>query len=198
MDCSPQVSLSMGLSRQEHWSGFQCPPLGDLPDSGIKPTSLMSPALIVRFFTRSATWEAPSDWQRGGAGSDLSGQLVVICDGSPRKLTYKGLERAVRVRGEPRGSPWEDPLPQRRGSPVRGPRPPPLRKETLKLAHCEQPRWAGPQPTHVSFPAPRAAPWSSRSQRHSRGKLRMKHSPFPRSAPTYPAHRHKRATKDTA
>ena len=104
----------------------------------------------------------------------------------------------MRVRGEPRGSPWEDPLPQRRGSPVRGPRPPALRKETLKLAHCEQPRWAGPQPTHVSFPAPRAAPWSSRSQRHSRGKLRMKHSPFPRSAPTYPAHRHKRATKDTA
>ena len=96
MDCSPPVSLSMGLSRQEHWSRFQCPPLGDLPDSGIKPTSLMSPALVVRFFTRSATWEAPSDWQRGGAGSDLSGQLVVICDGSPRKLTYKGLERGER------------------------------------------------------------------------------------------------------
>ena len=31
---------------------------GDLPDPGIKPTSLMSPALAGRFFTTSASWEA--------------------------------------------------------------------------------------------------------------------------------------------
>ena len=53
-----QASVSMGLSRQEYWSGLPCPPPGDLPDPGIKPTSLMSPALAGRFFTTSATWEA--------------------------------------------------------------------------------------------------------------------------------------------
>ena len=48
----------MGFSRQECWSGLPCPPSGDLPDSGIEPTSLMSPALAGGFFTTSATWEA--------------------------------------------------------------------------------------------------------------------------------------------
>ena len=53
-----QAPLSMGFSRQEYWSGLPCPPPGDLPDPGIKPESLMSPALEVGFFTTSATWEA--------------------------------------------------------------------------------------------------------------------------------------------
>ena len=39
-----QAPLSMGFSRQEHWSGLPCPPPGDLPDPGIKPVSLRSPA----------------------------------------------------------------------------------------------------------------------------------------------------------
>ena len=29
----------MGFSRQEYWSGLPCPPSGDLPNPGIKPTS---------------------------------------------------------------------------------------------------------------------------------------------------------------
>ena len=33
---------------------------GDLPDPGIEPMSLMSPALAGGFFTASATWETPS------------------------------------------------------------------------------------------------------------------------------------------
>ena len=40
---------------------------GDLPDPGIKPTSLMSPALTGIFFTSSTTWEALSwkiPWRR--------------------------------------------------------------------------------------------------------------------------------------
>jgi len=49
----------MGFTRQEYWSGLLCPPPGDLPDPGIKPTSLMSPALAGGLFTASATWEAP-------------------------------------------------------------------------------------------------------------------------------------------
>ena len=53
MDC--QAPLFMGLSRQEYWSGLPCPPPEDLPDPGIKPASLMSPALADGFFTTSAT-----------------------------------------------------------------------------------------------------------------------------------------------
>ena len=34
-----QAPLSMGLSRQEYWSGLPCPPPGDLPNPGIKPGS---------------------------------------------------------------------------------------------------------------------------------------------------------------
>ena len=34
-----QAPLSMGFSRQEYWSGFPCPPPGDLPNPGIKPRS---------------------------------------------------------------------------------------------------------------------------------------------------------------
>ena len=33
------------------------PTLGDLPDPGIKPVSLVPPALAGRFFTTSPTWE---------------------------------------------------------------------------------------------------------------------------------------------
>ena len=49
----------MGFSRQEYWSGLPCPPLGDLPDAGVKSGSLASPALAGGFFTTSATWKAP-------------------------------------------------------------------------------------------------------------------------------------------
>ena len=40
-----QAPLSMGLSRQEYWSGLPCPPPGDLPNPGIERVSLISPAL---------------------------------------------------------------------------------------------------------------------------------------------------------
>ena len=53
-----QASLSMGLFRQEYWSGLPCPPPGDLPNSKTEPASLMSPALAGEFFTIIATWEA--------------------------------------------------------------------------------------------------------------------------------------------
>ena len=46
----------MGFSRQEYWSGLPFPSPGDLPDPGIEPTSLLSPALAGGFFTTSAAW----------------------------------------------------------------------------------------------------------------------------------------------
>ena len=54
-----QASLSMGFPNQEYWSGWQCPPSGDLPDLGIEPVCLMSPALVGGFFTTSTTQETP-------------------------------------------------------------------------------------------------------------------------------------------
>ena len=53
-----QAPLSMGFSKQEYWSRLPCPPPGDLPNPGIEPASLMSPALAGGFFTTSTTWEA--------------------------------------------------------------------------------------------------------------------------------------------
>ena len=53
-------TLSMGFSRQEYWSGLLCPPPGHLPNPGIEPVSLTSPALAGWFLTTSTTWEAQS------------------------------------------------------------------------------------------------------------------------------------------
>ena len=44
-----QAPLSMGFSRQEYWRGLLFPLPEDLPDPGIKPTPLRSPALAGRF-----------------------------------------------------------------------------------------------------------------------------------------------------
>ena len=50
-----QTSLSLGFPKQEYWSGLPIPSPRDLPDSGIAPVSLMSPALAGGFFiTREA------------------------------------------------------------------------------------------------------------------------------------------------
>ena len=95
MDCSPPGRLCMGFSKQECWSGFPCPPPGDLPDPGIKPVSLLSPELAGEFFTTSAAWEAglkyirspshictacASAWE--AAPRDLLGSIPALLQGS--------------------------------------------------------------------------------------------------------------------
>ena len=76
-----------GFSRQEYWSGLPCPLPGDLPNPGIEPESLMSPALASEFFTTSATREAlksvihrhvPSLWYHLPTPSYLSGYFTFI------------------------------------------------------------------------------------------------------------------------
>ena len=57
-----QDSLSMGFSRQEHWSGLPCPPPGNLPNPGIKPRS---PTLQVD----SLLSEPPGRSKNTGVGS---------------------------------------------------------------------------------------------------------------------------------
>ena len=47
MECSPPGSSVHGILQQEYWRGLPCPPPGDLPNPGIKPTSPVSPALQV-------------------------------------------------------------------------------------------------------------------------------------------------------
>ena len=53
-----QAPLSIGFSKQEYRNGLPCPSPGYLPNPGIKPVFLRSPALASRFFTTSTTWEA--------------------------------------------------------------------------------------------------------------------------------------------
>ena len=50
-----QAPLSIGFSRQKYWSELSIPPPGDLPNPGIKPLSLESPALAGGFFTTEPT-----------------------------------------------------------------------------------------------------------------------------------------------
>ena len=60
------VPLPVEFFKQEHWSGVPFPTSGDLPDPEIEPTSLV---LAGRFFTATATWEAPArgqgSWEYG-------------------------------------------------------------------------------------------------------------------------------------
>jgi len=57
MDCSPSGSAVHGIlqARILEWVAMQSS--RDIPDPGIKPEPLMSPALACRFFTTSAMWE---------------------------------------------------------------------------------------------------------------------------------------------
>ena len=52
-----QAPLSMGFSSQEYWSRLPSPSPGDLPNPGVEPTSLASPALAGGFFTTSTTMD---------------------------------------------------------------------------------------------------------------------------------------------
>ena len=59
MDCSLPGSPVHGILQPRILeSGWPFPPPGDLPDPGMEPVSLTSPALEGGFFTTSANWEA--------------------------------------------------------------------------------------------------------------------------------------------
>ena len=72
MDCSHTVSLSIGFSRKEYWSGLPRPPPGALPYPGIKPGSLTFPALAARFFITGATGKPKKDHKK----SEISRRTV--------------------------------------------------------------------------------------------------------------------------
>ena len=55
-----QTPLSMGFSRQEHWSGLPCFLPGELPDSGMESHLLcLMSVLAGRIFTTSTAWMDP-------------------------------------------------------------------------------------------------------------------------------------------
>ena len=54
-----QLCLTLWCSRQGYRSRLLCCPPGDLPNPGVEPPSLASPALAGRFFTTSTTWKVP-------------------------------------------------------------------------------------------------------------------------------------------
>ena len=62
VDRSPQAPLSVGLSRQAHWSGLPCPPPGGLPDPGaeppLQPTARTGPVLCLPMLV--GCWVSPS------------------------------------------------------------------------------------------------------------------------------------------
>ena len=51
MDCSPPGSSVHGIPWQEYWSELPFPSPGNLPNLGMEPIFLMSPALANCFFT---------------------------------------------------------------------------------------------------------------------------------------------------
>ena len=76
----------MFSSRQEYWTGLPCPPPGDLPNPGIKPVSLMSPAsrfffVVFFFFTTSTTLGLP--WWHSGKESPCQCRRLRRCGLDP-------------------------------------------------------------------------------------------------------------------
>ena len=86
-----QAPLSIGFSRQECWSGLPSPPPGDLPDPGIEPSSLKSPALAGGFFTTGT----PGKPNRTKSNTKQHGLLVCIFRSlsftSPYHLHYSSM-----------------------------------------------------------------------------------------------------------
>ena len=58
MDCSLPGSSVHGILQARILEWVAMPSPGDLPDSGIEPMSLMSPALVGDFFNTSSIWGA--------------------------------------------------------------------------------------------------------------------------------------------
>ena len=91
-----QAPLSMGFSRHEYWSGLPCPSPEDLPDPGIEPTSLTSPALASRIFTTSSTWEASNG---SGLGKSASSPLSLPQIVTPGKENPNTIQTAHTTSG---------------------------------------------------------------------------------------------------
>ena len=69
----------MGFSRQEYYSWLPYPPPGDLPDPGIEPASLMSPALADGFFTTEPPEQLDIILKGVKSGLGICAQTYIDC-----------------------------------------------------------------------------------------------------------------------
>ena len=76
-DYSPRGSSVHGFLQARVLEGIAMPSPENLPDPGIEPTSLMSPALAGGFFTTGTTWEAHKT--RGGVSKPESKCFIRLC-----------------------------------------------------------------------------------------------------------------------
>ena len=105
-----QSLSSMGFSRQEYWSRLPFPSPGYLPDPGIEPASLLSPALTGGFLPL-----APPGTQQGPAFLILS-RITPVLPSRKASLVaqmVKNLPAMQETRVLSLG--WEDPLEKNAG-----------------------------------------------------------------------------------
>ena len=105
MDHSRPDSSVHGTLQARILEWLLCPPPGDLPNPWIEPRPLTSPALAVRFFTTSVTWEATSpitSWQKDGEKVGtvtdfifLGSKITVVCDCSHKLKDACSLEEKL-------------------------------------------------------------------------------------------------------
>ena len=88
-----QAPLSTGFSRQEHRSGLPWPPPGDLPDSGIRLTSLAFPTSAGGLFSTGAAREVPSYQPKMTRSTicSMPGALNVCSFNTPQNCTKHAL-----------------------------------------------------------------------------------------------------------
>ena len=93
-----QAPLSMEFSRQEYWSMLPFPTPGNLPNPGIKPTSLASPALAGRLFITALSGKRNTIWYH----------LYVKSKNMKQMNEYNKTEQTYRYREQTSGYQWEE------------------------------------------------------------------------------------------
>ena len=79
MDCSPPGSSVHEILQVRILEWAVISSSGDLPNPGIEPASLVSPALAGRFFTTSVTWEAwATRWPSENISEALTSLVIEI------------------------------------------------------------------------------------------------------------------------
>ena len=97
LDSSPPGSSVHGILQARMLEGVPFPRPGHLPDPGIEPKSLMSPASAGGFFTTSAPWEDGHVSRTGERRSGGKGALAETCQpwAPPHeRITHGALWRA--------------------------------------------------------------------------------------------------------
>ena len=148
-----QASLSMEFSRQEYWSWLPFPTPGDLPDPGIEPTSLVSPALTGRSFTTA-----------------LPGKPLSFFLGDPKYYSHTGPRTHTHLTSRARWSrdvPWVTTTKMRVPDTYKGfPGDTGGKEPTCQCRRCRFDPWVGKIPwRRVWQPAPIFLPGES----HDRG-----------------------------